>query len=147
MTYRNCPHIPLCTTNSISINSLELSKKQLEIGMVTLLLRSSEKQCSSQMMIFHFQLYIIFSSVVCLITGIRVMIENHCWRIVNISAWHPLILITVSDNTPLKLETTEPIREQQIAVFQWKRRKASDIWRHEREISLSRDEVSAVSLN
>ena len=68
-------------------------------------------------MIFQFQLHIIFSFVVCLITGIRVMIESHQLLMVNISACLPLIVITVNVNSLLKLKTARPIREQKIAII------------------------------
>ena len=36
---------------------------------------------------------------------------------VNISACQPLIVITVNDNSLLKLKTARPIREQKIAII------------------------------
>ena len=73
------------------------------------------------------------------------MIESHRWLMVNISVCQPLIVITVNYNSLLEVENCSTNPRAENCNNLWKLRKVSETWRHEREISLIKDEISVVS--
>ena len=113
-SYSSVPQITLC--NLISMNS-KITAKQSPWPLIRHEVVKSDVVYKWWYFNFNSILYSLLSFVVCLITGIRVMIKSHRWLLVNISACLLLIVITVNDNSILRSKTARPIREQKIAII------------------------------